>query len=362
MLSRPLFVAEEVERERNVVLQEVSARLADPDGWIWDRLGTVTFGGDQPLSWSAAGFPAVIEKATREQLLEYHRSFYAPRPCASPSPAARSSSPGRAEALLRGHPHRPSRGPGEQALWGEGERYVANVRTLQLPPRSPKSRWRWRCPASPTLDEDRTALSVMTYILGGGMSSRLFHTVRERNGLAYSIFAHHESYEDTGVFVIATGTRPKDAVKTVRLSFRELRKLAARRVPETELVAAKSAMTGRLLRSTETAMASARYYGARWRARLPLETPDERAAAISRVTAAEVHRVAERICGRDRLRPAGLRRPAGAGRGTPRRRRRSPSRLSPAPQPRVRRGRLRGAGDGAVGPGEVTPDGLVALL
>ena len=57
MLSRPLFAAEEVERERNVVLQELSMRLADPDGWIWDRLGTVAFGGDQPMSWSAAGIP-----------------------------------------------------------------------------------------------------------------------------------------------------------------------------------------------------------------------------------------------------------------------------------------------------------------
>src|SRR6202049_1597827 len=78
MLTRPLFAAEEVERERNVVLQELSMRLADPDGWIWDRLGTVAFGGDQPMSWSAAGFPSVIEKATKDQLTSYHRTFYAP--------------------------------------------------------------------------------------------------------------------------------------------------------------------------------------------------------------------------------------------------------------------------------------------
>jgi predicted Zn-dependent peptidase len=71
--------------------------------------------------------------------------------------------------------------------------------------------------------------------------------------------------------------------------------MAARPVPGTELAAAKSAMVGRMLRSTETAMASARFYGVRWRARLPLETPDDRAAAIRRVTAAEVQSVAERI-------------------------------------------------------------------
>ena len=293
MLSRPLFAAEEVERERNVVLQEISARLADPDGWIWDRLGTVTFGGGQPMSWSAAGFPRVIEKATRDQLLDYHRSFYSPRSMCLTIAGGAVLEPKRAEALLRDIPSAEPR-PRPQTRWGLGERYTANVRPF-TPEEEPQIKMALAVPGIPTLDEDRIALAVMTFILGGGMSSRLFHTVRERNGLAYSIFALHESFEDCGVFAIATGTRPKDAAKTVRLSFGELRKLAARGVPETELAAAKSAMIGRLLRSTETAMASARYYGTRWRARLPLETPDQRAESIRQVTSAEVQRVAQRI-------------------------------------------------------------------
>jgi predicted Zn-dependent peptidase len=293
MLSRPLFAVEEVERERNVVLQELSARLADPDGWIWDRLGTVTFGADQPVSWSAAGFPWVVEKATRDQLLEYHRSFYAPASMCLVIAGGAQLEPERAEALLVDVPAAQPR-PRAQARWGLGERYAANVRPF-TPAEEPQIKMALAVPGIPALDEDRTALSVMTYILGGGMSSRLFHTVRERNGLAYSIFALHEALEDTGVFAIATGTRPKDAAKAVRLSFRELRRIAARPVPATELAAAKSAMIGRMLRSTETAMASARFYGSRWRARLPLETPDDRAAAVSRVTVSDVQRVAERI-------------------------------------------------------------------
>lgn len=293
MLSRPLFAVEEVERERNVVLQELSARLADPDGWIWDRLGTVTFGADQPVSWSAAGFPWVVEKATRDQLLEYHRSFYAPASMCLVIAGGAQLEPERAEALLVDVPTAQPR-PRAQARWGLGERYAANVRPF-TPAEEPQIKMALAVPGIPALDEDRTALSVMTYILGGGMSSRLFHTVRERNGLAYSIFALHEALEDTGVFAIATGTRPKDAAKAVRLSFRELRRIAARPVPATELAAAKSAMIGRMLRSTETAMASARFYGSRWRARLPLETPDDRAAAVSRVTVSDVQRVAERI-------------------------------------------------------------------
>jgi predicted Zn-dependent peptidase len=293
MLTRPLFAAEEVERERNVVLQELSARLADPDGWIWDRLGTVAFGGDQPMAWSAAGFPAVIERASRDQLLDYHRSFYAPDSMCLCVAGGASISAGRAAELLADVPTAKPR-PRVPAVWGQGERYTCNVR----PPtdqEEPQIRLVFAVPGIAATDEDRTALSVMNHILGGGMSSRLFHTVRERNGLCYSIFSHHEGFEDAGVFVISTGTRPKDARRATELSFAEFRALAETAVPEDELSATKSAMIGRLLRSTETAISLARFFGGRWRARLPMETPDSRAAAISRVTAEQVQAVAQRI-------------------------------------------------------------------
>ena len=87
--------------------------------------------------------------------------------------------------------------------------------------------------------------------------------------------------------------------------------MASKRVAADELAAAKSAMIGRLLRSTETAIASARFYGTRWRAGLPLETPDDRAEAIMKVTAAEVQTIAEQIAVRHR------RGAHGAGRARP---------------------------------------------
>jgi predicted Zn-dependent peptidase len=296
MLTRPLFAAEEVERERNVVLQEVSARLSDPEGWIWDRLGTVTFGGDQPMAWSAAGFPAVIEKASRDQLLDYHRSFYAPESMCLAIAGGAGLDAERAAELLADVPTAKPR-PRVPAVWGQGERYTCNVRQ-PTDQEEPQIRMVFAVPGIPATDEDRVALSVMTHVLGGGMSSRLFHTVRERNGLAYSIFSHHEGFEDAGVFVISTGTRPKDARKATELSFTEFRAMAETAVPDDELSAAKSAMVGRLLRSTETAISLARFFGGRWRARLPLETPDSRAEAIAAVSADQVQRVAQRIVAR----------------------------------------------------------------
>ena len=288
MLSHPLFVAEEVERERNVVMQELSMRLADPDGWIFDRIGAVAFGGDQPMSWSAAGFAAVIEQATRDQLVDYHRAFYSPKSMCLVIAGGGTLTPEDAAGLLADIPHGHPK-PRVPAKWGQGDRYVVDVR----PQQEPQTRMLFAMPGISAHDPRRTQLSVMTHILGGGMSSRLFLTVRERNGLAYSIYAHHESFDDTGMFAISTATRPKDARKATQLAFRELRKLAAKPVGRAELSAAKSAMIGRLLRSTETAMASARYYGSRWRAGLPLETPDQRADAISQVTVQQVHEAAQ---------------------------------------------------------------------
>ena len=92
-------------------------------------------------------------------------------------------------------------------------------------------------PGIPASDPRRTQLSVMTHVLGGGMSSRLFQTVRERNGLCYSIYSHHAGFDDTGLFAIATATRPKDARKATSLAFKEFRKMASKRVAADELAA-----------------------------------------------------------------------------------------------------------------------------
>ena len=303
MLSRPLFDAEEFERERNVVMQELAARLMDPDTWVWDRLGQATFGGDQPLSWSAAGIPAVVEQVTRDELVAYHKSFYSPETMALVIAGGDQMDTARAEELLADIPKGTPQ-PRVAAKWGQGERYVANVRPVTEDEEA-QVKMVLAMPGIAALDKDRAALTVMAHILGGGMSSRLFHTVRERNGLCYSIFSAHDFLDDTGVFAISTGTRPQHAKRAVELSMAELRKMANELVDEDELDAAKSAMVGRLLRSTETAMASTRFYAARWRAGLPLETPDDRAAAIAGVSAAQIKAVAERICsGIDQLRLA----------------------------------------------------------
>ncbi|HEV3125430.1 MAG TPA: pitrilysin family protein [Candidatus Dormibacteraeota bacterium] len=303
LLSRPLFEAAEVERERNVVLQELAARLLRPTGWIGDRLLSVAFGGNQPMSWSAAGYPSVVAGVPRDAIVGYHADFYAPTSMALVVSGGRNLDPGEAAELLRDVPRAASK-PRVPAQWGQGDRYIANVRPLSAD-EEPQVDMALALPGIPALDDDRTPLAVMTHIFGSGMSSRLFHTVREREGLAYRINAGHDYFDDAGLFTIGTATRPADAPRAVQLSVRELRRMAEEPVPEDELVAAKASMIGRLLRSTETAGNSAHWYAARWRAGLPLETPDERAEAIRTVSADDVLRVGQRIvAGLDQVRLA----------------------------------------------------------
>src|SRR5258708_37137708 len=78
MMCHPLFLAEEMERERNVVIQELDARFAGPGQWAMDYIGEAAYGGEQPMAWNAGGFKDVIAKVPREELVAYHQSFYAP--------------------------------------------------------------------------------------------------------------------------------------------------------------------------------------------------------------------------------------------------------------------------------------------
>jgi len=293
MLSHPLFEPEEVERERNVVLQELAARLLRPQGWIGDRILSVAFGGEQPMSWSAAGYPSVVQQVQRDAIVEYHRSFYAPESMALVVAGGATLSESRAAELLRDVPRAAPR-PRVPARWGQGDRYVANVRPMSADEEAQVDLL-LAYPGLSAHDDDRTALSVMTHVLGVGMSSRLFHTVREREGLAYRIGAGHEPFDDTGLFSISTATRPDDAPRAVQLCARELRRMAEEPVPADELQAAKASMVGRLLRGTETAGAASHWYAARWRAGLSMETPDERARAIEAITVDDVQRVARRV-------------------------------------------------------------------
>ncbi len=292
MLCHPRLDAEELERERTVVLQELAGRRSKPSGWITDNLRGVAFGGDQPMARAAAGDREVIARAGRDALLAYRRTFYAPQSMALVVSGGARLAAGAAAELLADLPPATPR-PRRPAVWGQGERYVADIRTPSRG-RDAQVDLALALPGLPAGDGHRTALSLMLQILGGGPSSRLFQTVRSEHGLCYRISAAHEHFEDAGLFAIATTTAPEDACRAVELSVAELTRMASEPVTDEELAGARASSIARVYRHTETAEGSAYWHATRWRAGR-LQTPDERAAEIASVTAAEVLEVAGRI-------------------------------------------------------------------
>jgi predicted Zn-dependent peptidase len=99
---------------------------------------------------------------------------------------------------------------------------------------------------------DRYALYVLNTIIGGSMSSRLFQEVREKRGLAYSVFSSHAAYRDAGLFTVSVGTRPDQAVRVVRIVRRELERIAARAPGAKEMARARDHLKGNLVLGLES--------------------------------------------------------------------------------------------------------------
>lgn len=148
-------------------------------------------------------------------------------------------------------------------------------------------------PAYPYLHADEYALMVLTTILGGGMSSRLFSEVRERRGLAYSVHAWTEKFHDCGTMVVQAGVEHGKLEKTVSTILNEFKKIKKQKVGAAELKKAKSYLKGTMTLSQETsdeiatiAASSVIRFGR-------VRTLDEIFKGIDRVTAADVQRVAQ---------------------------------------------------------------------
>jgi predicted Zn-dependent peptidase len=156
----------------------------------------------------------------------------------------------------------------------------------------------------PIADPDRYVLMVLSTVLGGGMSSRLFTEVRERRGLAYYVFAANHAYTDAGSLYAQAGVdieRIDDAVETVAA---ELRKIAAEAVPDEELRKAKSFAKGRFALQIESPHGMIMFGLRREVLEGQAPEPDDVLAGVEAVTAEDVQRVAQDLIADDALRLA----------------------------------------------------------
>ncbi|HZS24839.1 MAG TPA: pitrilysin family protein [Gaiellaceae bacterium] len=297
MLRNSLFDAEEIEREKGVIVEEMNMYFDTPRDYIGGVYEELLY-GDQPLGWDIVGRKETVRGASRETFMSYLDSWYHPsRMVLGVGGNVGENLLERAEELLGDLPGRETGAPAPTAPHLNGR-----VKVFTKP--SDQAHIILGVPSYPLAHPDRYALQVLSNVLGGGMSSRLFTEVRERRGLAYYVFGMNHSYTDAGSLYAQAGVdinRIDEAVTTIR---DELRRIADESVPSDELEKTKSFARGRLVLQLESPQGLI-LFGLR-REVLEQQAPDleEVLDGIAAVTADDVQRVARDLIADETLRLA----------------------------------------------------------
>jgi predicted Zn-dependent peptidase len=285
IVLRPAFAAEEIEREKKVILEEIKMVEDTPDDLVHE-LFTQHFWQGHPLGRPILGSPETVESFTTDSLRQYFRSAYvAPNMVIS---AAGNLDHGHVRALVtKAFEQLPAAG---ERLTEEAPQVVPQVitRTKELE----QSHLCLGTNSYPQSHDDRYVSYILNTILGGSMSSRLFQNVREKRGLAYAVFSGLSAYRDAGNITIYAGCANDALGEVIDLCVEELRQMKRMPIPDAELRRAKDHLKGSLMLSLENT-ASRMSHLARQEIYFDRHFGlDETLAGVERVTSADVQRVA----------------------------------------------------------------------
>ena len=292
IVRNPAFDAEDIEREKKVVIEEIKMVEDTPDDLVHE-LFTQGFWEDHPLGRPILGTRETVESFNADLLRTYFRQAYAPENLIVA--AVGHLDHARLRALV-------------EEKFGDLRRIDAPAN--EVPPvvvprvliRNKELEQSHICLGSASYAQDhagRYASYVLNTLLGGSMSSRLFQNVREKRGLAYAVFSGLSAYRDAGQFTIYAGCANEAVGEVIDLVIEELRGLKRTEVPAAELQRAKDHLKGSMMLSLENTASRMSHLARQAIYFDRLLDLDETLAGIERVTAADVQRVAGDLFQRD---------------------------------------------------------------
>ncbi|PTL54918.1 hypothetical protein C7Y72_20295 [Paraconexibacter algicola] len=300
MVWRPRFDAQELDAEREIVLEEIAMYEDDPQDKVFDVLGDAVF-GDHPLGRAIIGRAEVVSGTPAEGLAAFHAGRYTPGNVVVAAAGAvdhdaivelvRAAEGGVAAGGPV--PSAPPVGAAEQRLRfhaKETEQYHLCLGTHGI-----------------ARDDDRRyALRILDTILGGSSSSRLFVEVREKRGLAYSVSTFSSAYAHAGQFGLYVGTRPDNVEKALKVIGDELSRAIEDPATDAELQRAKENVKGRIGLSLESTTARMNRLGSAVLADMPLLSLDEIIERLDAVTVEDLRALAGELLDPARLSAAGV--------------------------------------------------------
>ena len=295
LVLNPTFAAADIERERGVILEEIKIDEDNPDVLVHE-LFTQSFWKDHPLGWPILGTSKTVSGLDREKLLAYHGDRFHGGNIVFSAAGNLDHDRFAEEVAVKF-----SGLAGGETL----HELAAPAASARIVLRNKKSLEQVQIclgvPAPPITDESRYVTLILNTVLGGGMSSRLFQTIREERGMAYSIYSDLSPYRDTGTLCVYAGTSAGKAIEVVDLILAEFRRLKDELLSQEELTRAKDQLKGNILMGLESSnsrMANLARQEIYFR---QFFTVEEVIARIDQVEAAQVQAMAQRLFDPERV-------------------------------------------------------------
>lgn len=301
MVWRPKMDQGMLDAEREIVLEEIAMYDDDPQDKVFDVLGEAVF-GKHPLGRAVIGHADVVASTSAEGLAAFHRGRYVPSNVViaaagsvdhdaivelARSCEAAGMAPDRPAPELDAPP---PTDPVFAFVQKDTEQYHLTL----------------GAPGITRFDERRFALRILDNILGGTSSSRLFQTVRERDGLAYSVYSFQSLYAHAGQVGLYVGTRPDNVEKAMAVIAEELERFRNDPVGADELARSKENVKGRVVLSLESTTARMNRLGSSLLGDIPLLDVDQLIERIDAVTIEDVSALARELFAPERFSAAGV--------------------------------------------------------
>jgi predicted Zn-dependent peptidase len=287
----PAFRPVEFESERQVILEEVLMHADEPADVVHDLLAQAMF-PEHPLGREVLGDHDTVSTMTVEDVAAFHREHY--RPGNIVVAAAGLLDHDRVIAGLARHLG--GREGGEAPSRKAPEKPAQDEATLERP--TEQVHIAVAVPAPDRHDEERHAMAIVEHVLGGGMSSRLFQSIREERGLAYSVYSYRLAFDGAGALAVYAGTAPSTSGEVHELIHAGIEQMASEGITQAELDAARGHVRGAMALGLEDSGARMSRIGHSQLVHRRVLTLDEVEARLAALTIDNVNDVASRYLSR----------------------------------------------------------------
>ncbi len=295
MFFNSLFESTEIEKELNVILEEINMYEDTPEELVHDLMH-YNIWSDDTLGFSILGTENSIKSFDNKTFKKYHKEAYSPENTVI-SIAGNFSEAETIELIEKYFGSYTSQDNEKQII--SPPKYHASVATKEKD--IEQIHMVMGFPSIPLGSDDTYAMVILNTVLGGGMSSRLFQSIREEHGLVYSIYSYNSSYSDTGLFSIYAGLNPNQTQNVFGLITKEIKGLFTNKITSSQLVNTKEQIKSNYLLSLESSASRMNSIGKNMLMLNRIISPEELIEKIDSVSLDRIYILAEKIFNFDNL-------------------------------------------------------------